>query len=166
MKATACRIIVCNKTLVSIIRFQFYCVQINSFPRSGKLISLFGCALQTYSKVGISTCTLAHVSHLVEDTCTCILRLKLYTCTLHNDYRTRSKCCVTLRAGMGAGFSVCGMIHAGCVQAGDRLYCMPQAHTANVRSKFTYVTTAQFQWQVDLAKVPIDILLSLIHVLS
>ena len=95
MKAPACRIIVCNKRFVSMIRFQFYCFQINSFPRSGKLISLFGCASQTYSKVGISTCTLARVSHLVEDTCTCILRLKLYTCTLHNDYRTRSKCCVT-----------------------------------------------------------------------
>ena len=37
---------------------------------------------------------------------------------------------------MGAGFSVSGMIHAGHVQPGDRLICMPQASSANVRSKY------------------------------
>ena len=36
---------------------------------------------------------------------------------------------------MGAGVSVSGMIHAGHVQPGDRLVCMPQAVSANVRGK-------------------------------
>ena len=42
-------------------------------------------------------------------------------------------CVVDVFKGMGSGFSVAGIIHAGAVQPGDRLLVMPQGEMLTVK---------------------------------
>lgn len=47
-------------------------------------------------------------------------------------------CVVDVFKGMGSGFSVSGIIHAGAVQPGDRLLVMPQGEMLTVKGGVLY----------------------------
>ena len=65
--------------------------------------------------------------------CCCIDNFKLPERQVSKPLRM---CVSDVFKGMGSGFSVAGVIHAGAVQPGDRLLVMPQGELLTVKGGF------------------------------